>query len=188
MRGSPRQVPVGAVGVSVQGMAGPCDTWRMSGHQCSVACCESAVGRWRHVCGVGRAWSSGEDTWCDGKVESAAFESERVRYTMNSQSYTSATRTSLRFVVSCVYAVGGAYTQKPVYTRGGTYTHPLCIRTTARVNAPTRVYTPLPAYTHPPRIRTPACVYAPTRVYAPWGTYTHIPAYTHTHPRTSKCV
>jgi len=89
VRGSPRQVPVGAFGVSVQGMAGPCDTWRMSGHQCSVACCESAVGRWRHVCGVGRvAWSSGVDTWCDGKVESAAFESERVRCdTMNSQSY-----------------------------------------------------------------------------------------------------
>jgi hypothetical protein len=40
------------------------------------------------------------------------------------------------------------YTQKPVYTRGGTYTHPLCIRTTARVNAPTRVY-------------APGCVYAP---------------------------
>jgi len=55
---------------------------------------------------------------------------------------------SLRFVVSCVYAVGGAYTQKLVYTRGGTYTHPLCIRTTARVNAPTRVY-------------APGCVYAP---------------------------
>jgi hypothetical protein len=59
---------------------------------------------------------------------------------------------ALRFVVSCVYAVGGAYSQKPwqkpVYTRGGTYTHPLCLRTTARVNAPTRVY-------------APGCVYAP---------------------------
>jgi hypothetical protein len=108
---------------------------------------------------------------------------------------------TLRFVVSCVCAAGGAYTQKPVYTRGGTYTHPLCIRTTARVNTPTRVYAPLPAYTHPPRIRTPACVHtqAPTRVYAPSrtcvyaptpaykhvcvnaasGAYTHLPAYTH---------
>ena len=39
------------------------------------------------TCGV-LAWSSGVDTWCDGKVESAAFESERVRCaTMNSQSY-----------------------------------------------------------------------------------------------------
>jgi hypothetical protein len=101
---------------------------------------------------------------------------------------------ALRFVVSCVYAVGGAYTQKPVYTRGGTYSHPLCIHTTARVYAPTcvyapgcvytpaaythpalayshlpRVYAPLHAYTHPPRIRTPACVYTPTCVYAPWG-------------------
>jgi len=55
---------------------------------------------------------------------------------------------ALRFVVSCVYAVGGAYTQKPVYTRGGTYTHPLCIRTTARVNVSSRVY-------------APGCVYAP---------------------------
>jgi hypothetical protein len=46
-----------------------------------------------------------------------------------------------------LYAVGGAYTQKPVYTRGGTYTHPLCLRTTARVNAPTRVYAPDAAFT-----------------------------------------
>ena len=29
----------------------------------------------RGTCGV-LAWSSGVDTWCDGKVESAAFESE----------------------------------------------------------------------------------------------------------------
>jgi hypothetical protein len=41
-----------------------------------------------------------------------------------------------------------AYTQKPVYTRGGAYTHPLCIHTTARVNAPTRVYAPGPTSLH----------------------------------------
>jgi len=95
---------------------------------------------------------------------------------------------ALRLVVSCVYAVGSAYTQKPVYTRGGTYTHPLCIHTTARVYAPTRVYArparvyAPPAYTHPclrirthPRIRTLGCVYARTRVV----NRTHTRVYTH---------
>ena len=83
---------------------------------------------------------------------------------------------ALRFVVSCVYAVGGAYTQKPVYTRGGTYSHPLCIHTTARVYAPTCVYAPGCVYT-PAAYTHPALAYSHLpRVYAPLPAP---PAYTH---------
>jgi hypothetical protein len=57
-------------------------------------------------------------------------------------------------------------TQKPVYTRAGAYTHPLCIHTTARVNnAPTRVYAD-PGV----RIRT----YLRIRSYAPTAAYERV--------------
>ena len=100
-------------------------------------------------------------------------------------------REGVRIHTRCVYTLPLAYTHLPVYTHPGACIHPLRIRTQrSRI----RTY---PAYTHPclhpPRIRTPACVYTPTCVYAPWGVrirhwYTHVPAYTHPHPRTSKCA
>lgn len=75
-------------------------------------------------------------------------------------------------------AVGGAYTQKPVYTRGGAYTHPLRIRTQgSRKRTHLRIRTQV-------RKRT-RCVYAPTAAYkhicvnAASGAYAHLPAYTH---------
>ena len=100
-------------------------------------------------------------------------------------------RAPLRFVDSCVNAVGGAYTQKPVYTRGGAYTHPLCVHTHrsrirtdprihTRVHICTRcVYTPTTRVNAPIRVYAPWCVYTPPVCTHPPFAYTHPPAYTH---------
>ena len=75
------------------------------------------------------------------------------------------------FVDSCVFRLRGRGTGvhiriEPVYTRGGTYTHPLCIvthyPTTARVNAPTRVYAARVRITHPGAYSAPAAYTLPT--------------------------
>ena len=88
-------------------------------------------------------------------------------------------------------------TQKTVYTRGGAYTHPLCIHThRSRIRTDPRIHTRVHiSYMHPLRIRThhsrkrthprirtsirTRCVYTPTarvnapaRVYAPDAAYT----------------
>ena len=106
-------------------------------------------------------------------------------------------RASLRFVDSCVNAVGGAYTQKPVYTRGGAYTHPLCVHThRSRIRTDPRIHTRVHictrcVYTPTTRVNAPIRVYAPWCVYAPAAVYT--PCYRsrkRTYPRicTRRCV
>ena len=95
----------------------------------------------------------------------------------NQQSSAFHLRSCLRFHNNTVFIItvcrflrlrgrGCVYAETCVYARGYVCTHPLCIRTTARVNAPTRVYAPTPAYKH-------MCVNAAS------GAYTHLPAYTH---------
>ena len=89
---------------------------------------------------------------------------------------------TLRFVDSCVYAVGGAFIRRNLcrYTHTDVmtdvYMHPLCIRTcTARVYAPTcgrkRTKHRVQAHT---RKRGVGCVNAPIRVYAPFGDATNV--------------
>jgi len=108
------------------------------------------------------------------------------RHDVNSTTRTIILRTTKHHYGSSIPAFtrSGVHTQKPVYTRGGAYTHPLRIRTQG-----SRKRTPLRIRTHL-RIRTQVrkrtrCVYAPTAAYkhicvnAASGAYAHLPAYTH---------
>ena len=78
----------------------------------------------------------------------------------------------LRFVDSSVYAVGGCIYAEPVYSRGGAYTHPLCIRTyRSRKRTHPRIRTHRRVQAHM-RKRSVVGVYAPFCVYAPDAAYT----------------